>query len=227
MERLCGNCAYGGTAYDRFGNEDENYVICQLKEIENLNRRPDRYHTTSAVSRMHSRREACLNWRPMQRPSRPVEQPLPLAEGDDLIRPPAAARPSNALQEEINQLKLQLIQKDQMITSLQTQNLLMSEQLHTIQEELRQLKQTMHQVRFFDPSVLTQLDYLTLLGITRESKPEEIKEAYRNRMKFYHPDRFAAIARLLNEAYDTLMDPVKRREYLQKLGASGKNANQV
>lgn len=219
MERLCGNCAYGGTAYDRYGNEDENYVICQLKEMENLNRKPDRYNTTSAVSRMHVQREACLNWRPVQRAARPVEHPLHMVSRDedyDLIRPPAA-RQQNELQEEINRLKLQLMQKDQMISALQTQNLFMGEQLNSAREELSQLQQSLQHVRYFDPSLLAQMDYLTLLGITRESKPDEIRDAYRSKMKFYHPDRFAAIARLLNEAYDTLMDPAKRSAYLKKL----------
>ncbi|PIQ28373.1 hypothetical protein COW36_03915 [bacterium (Candidatus Blackallbacteria) CG17_big_fil_post_rev_8_21_14_2_50_48_46] len=222
MERLCGNCAYGGTAYTRYGEEDEAFVICEIKEIENRHRKPDRYNTTSAVSRMHIQREACHNWRPKEAQfthERPLTMHPPSQDEDyDLIRPPAS-RGSSAEQEEIKKLKLQMIQKDQMIASLQTQNIFMSEQLNQAREDNENLKQSVAQVRFFDPTLLAQMDYFTLLGISLESKPDEIKDAYRSKMKFYHPDRFATIARMLNEAYDTLMEPGKRSQYLQKLRA--------
>lgn len=225
MERLCGNCAYSATAYNRFGDEDDNYVICQIKEHENLNRKPDRYNTSSAVSRMHVQREACLHWRPVAAPSRPKEQPLQMVQAAaaqdsdyDLIRPPANTTRSQE-QEELKKLKLQLIQKDQMVTALQTQNVFLSEQLSEAQAELQELKRSMQQVRYFDPTLLAQMDYFALLGIGLDSKPDEIKDAYRHKMKFYHPDRFATIARLLNQAYETLMDPEQRGKYLQKLRA--------
>ncbi|MGE3725970.1 MAG: J domain-containing protein [Candidatus Sericytochromatia bacterium] len=225
MERLCGNCAYGATAYTRYGEEDENFVICQIKEHENLNRKPDRYSTSSAVSRMHVQRDACLNWRPVAEPSRSKEQPLHLAQTPpqtdadyDLIRPAASVSRSQE-QEELKKLKLMLIQKDQMVTSLQTQNVFLSEQLSELQQEMAELKRSMQQVRYFDPTLLAQMDYFALLGIGLDSKPDEIKDAYRNKMKFYHPDRFATIARLLNQAYETLMDTEARTKYLQKLRA--------
>ncbi len=225
MERLCGNCAYGATAYTRYGDEDENYVICQIKEHENLNRKPDRYSTSSAVSRMHVQRDACLHWRSVAEPSRAKEQPLHMLQSNqtsdadyDLIRPAASASRSQE-QEELKKLKLQLIQKDQMVMSLQTQNMFLSEQLAELQQELAELKLSMQQVRYFDPSLLAQMDYFALLGIGLDSKPDQIKDAYRNKMKFYHPDRFATIARLLNQAYETLMDTEERSKYLQKLRA--------
>jgi DnaJ-domain-containing protein 1 len=220
MEKLCGNCAYGATAYDRHGNEDYSFVICQLKEHENLNRKPNRYTTTSSVSRMHSQREACHNWQPVVEPVRVKEQPLTMAHNHDsdydLIRPAVTASRTQE-QEELKRLKLQLIQKDQMITSLQTQNIFMSEQLSEVQTELAELKGSMQQVRYFDPSLLAQMDFFALLGIGIDSKPDQIKDAYRAKMKFYHPDRFATIARMLNQAYETLMEPNLRTQYLQKL----------
>jgi hypothetical protein len=232
MERLCGNCAYGGAAYDRFGHQDENYVICQIKELENLNRKPDRFSTLSAVSRMHIHREACVNWKPLDEPhtspwfefgppTASTAAVAPPSDPDyDLIRPAQVTRgPAPDNQEEVKKLKLQLIQKEQMIQSLQTQNVFLSEQLDAARRELEDSRAAASQIRYFDPTALARMDFFTLLGVTRESRHEQIKEAYRSKMKFYHPDRFAAIARLINEAYETLTNPAARTKYLQKLRA--------
>lgn len=60
--------------------------------------------------------------------------------------------------------------------------------------------------------------YYDLLGVAATASAEEIKRAYRQQAKVWHPDqnpseeanaRFAA----LNEAYQVLSDPVRRRAY--------------
>ena len=59
-------------------------------------------------------------------------------------------------------------------------------------------------------------DYYAILGVSRDSSPDEIKKAYRKKSKQYHPDvnpegadKFKEIA----EAYDTLGDVNKKGQY--------------
>ena len=67
-------------------------------------------------------------------------------------------------------------------------------------------------------------DYYKVLGVSKGATDKEIKRAYRQLARKYHPDvnpddkqseeRFKAI----NEAYEVLSDPTKRQKYDQ-LGA--------
>jgi curved DNA-binding protein len=66
---------------------------------------------------------------------------------------------------------------------------------------------------------VTFQDYYEILGVTRTATPEELKQAFRKLARLYHPDvaqnkvtgevKFKA----LNEAYEVLGDPEKRRRY--------------
>lgn len=76
-------------------------------------------------------------------------------------------------------------------------------------------------------------DYYRILGVPRESTPEEIRDAYRNLAFKYHPDRNAdadaSVERMkaINEAYAVLSDTAKRREYdtiRQRYGQSARDA---
>jgi len=66
-------------------------------------------------------------------------------------------------------------------------------------------------------------NYYKTLGVSEDASPEDIKRAFRNLAKKYHPDRnkddAAAEARFkeISEAYDTLSNEGKRREYDQML----------
>jgi curved DNA-binding protein CbpA len=67
--------------------------------------------------------------------------------------------------------------------------------------------------------------YYEILGVSPNASQQQIKNAYRELVKRYHPDRNPNSAeatkqtQLINEAYAILSDPVKRYEYdnLQQL----------
>ena len=71
-------------------------------------------------------------------------------------------------------------------------------------------------------------DYYEILGIKRDAKREEIRKAYLELCKRFHPDKFRKLGKaeyekalkqftLINEAFNILYDPVKREEYDKKL----------
>ena len=67
------------------------------------------------------------------------------------------------------------------------------------------------------------MNHYEILGVKQTASQEEIKQAFRGRAKRHHPDRNPndrhAHARfnLINEAYETLSDPGRRRTYDRSL----------
>src|SRR6516162_8405696 len=69
------------------------------------------------------------------------------------------------------------------------------------------------------PMATTKRDLYEVLGVTRDSAPEEIKRAYRQMALKFHPDRNPGDAeaekkfREAAEAYEVLSDTQKRQRY--------------
>ena len=69
-------------------------------------------------------------------------------------------------------------------------------------------------------------DYYEVLGVTKESTPEEIKKAYRKLAIKYHPDKNPGDAtaeekfKEAAEAYDVLSNPDKKARY-DRFGHAG------
>src|SRR5574344_929037 len=73
----------------------------------------------------------------------------------------------------------------------------------------------------------TKRDYYEVLGVSKTATDDELKKAYRQLAKKYHPDanpnnRAESEAKFkeINEAYETLSNPQKRQMYDQ-FGADG------
>lgn len=79
-----------------------------------------------------------------------------------------------------------------------------------------------HRTTTTDPNVDTLYQ---LLGVDFRATPAEITRAYRKLMKECHPDRqppsqrerTEVLCKNLNQAYATLKDPIKRRQYDQSI----------
>lgn len=81
----------------------------------------------------------------------------------------------------------------------------------------------------FHERVSVSQDYYEILGVEKTASAEEIETAFRKLAMKFHPDRnpdndTTAIFKLLNEAHDTLKDPLRRREYDRRSAPSSNGA---
>jgi molecular chaperone DnaJ len=60
------------------------------------------------------------------------------------------------------------------------------------------------------------MDFYKILGVPKDASQEEIKKAFREKAKKYHPDfnkEYSDYFKKITEAYNTLIDSEKRKEY--------------
>jgi ribosomal protein S27AE len=69
---------------------------------------------------------------------------------------------------------------------------------------------------------MNSINFYEILEISPHATSDEIRNAYKKLSKSVHPDRggSAALFRLVNEAYQVLSDPIKRREHDQEISSS-------
>lgn len=90
-----------------------------------------------------------------------------------------------------------------------------------------------HQTPPASPPFTDDKDYYKILGVNKEASPKEIRKAYLNLTKKYHPDKQGALSEEekklvhenmseINEAYETLSDETKRKEYDSRRSTGGK-----
>ena len=76
------------------------------------------------------------------------------------------------------------------------------------------------------PNMISDVNYYEILELSRAATQDEVKAAYKKMASVVHPDRggSAMLFRLVQEAYDVLSDPVKRKQHDSDLaGPSGGN----
>jgi DnaJ-class molecular chaperone len=70
-------------------------------------------------------------------------------------------------------------------------------------------------------------DFYVILGVRRDATPRGIRKAYLDAVKRHHPDRIGeagtATFQDIQEAYETLSDPERRREHDYRLNEAGRS----
>ncbi|KAK5782175.1 hypothetical protein RI543_000100 [Arxiozyma heterogenica] len=157
----------------------------------------------------------------------------------DIILRSNKKQPNKQLIEQIwNFFKEEKLESSE-IKSIQKQISYVKKYMEKIRKSRQQQRQQNQQQQFFfnfgpqgnhhqappaPPPITNDKDYYKILGISKEASSKEIRRAYLNLTKKYHPDKQGALSEEekkqvhekmseINEAYETLSDENKRKEY--------------
>ncbi len=153
----------------------------------------------------------------------------------------AECRGDRTFEEILEEYPLSRFENKQLLTTLLMVNMLESREMPLSPEEQSTLftdapeKQEKREAFLSDYTKMMQEDYFALLGVSQDSDVESVRKSYVQLAKKYHPDRYLqdnisndlkqkinTLFQRIGEAYATLSDPVRKKNYLADLSGTGK-----
>ncbi len=153
----------------------------------------------------------------------------------------AECRGDRTFEDILEKYPLSRFENKQLLTTLLLVNMLESREMPLSPEEQSTLftdapeKQEKREAFLNDYTKIMQEDYFALLGISLDSDTETVRKSYVQLAKKYHPDRYLqdnlsndlkqkinTLFQRIGEAYETLSDPVRKKNYMAELTGSGK-----
>lgn len=150
-------------------------------------------------------------------------------------------RGDKTFEEILDKHPLSKLENKQLLATLLIVNMLESRELPLSPEQQSTLftdapdKTEKRESFLSDYTRMMQQDFFALLGVSHDAKTEDIRRAYVQMAKKYHPDRYLqdnisndlkqktnSLFQRIGEAHETLADPARKKAYLSELTGEGK-----